>query len=124
MGAADPHAAADVLRTERNAAVAEAKLWLRRLLEMQRERDEARAEWYDADKCLAAWQASHAELLRDFRRLEVKLGNVLGDLESADFLLEHLDPYLPRWLQTYRRADNELLYVQLAPCRADDAGPE
>lgn len=113
----------DVLLTERNAALAEAKLWLRRMLAMQKERDGAQTELRACDKCLGEWQAAYDDLLRQFRRLQIKLDNAQADLDSAQFLLEHLDPYLPRWLQTERTAENELLYEQLAPYRADDAGP-
>ena len=89
------------------------------MLQMQKERDQAKADLYACDKCLGEWQAAYDDLLTQFRRTEVKLGDVQFDLESANFLLEHLDPFLPRWLQTHRRPENELLYEQLASCRAD-----
>lgn len=60
MGAANPFAELDALRTERNSAVSEAKLWLRRLGAMQRERDQARSNLHAAEKCLGEWQESHA----------------------------------------------------------------
>jgi len=111
----------DALRVERNSAVREAKMWLRRMLTMQRERDQAKADFYATDKCLGEWQAAYDDLLRAFRRLEVAYGHAKDDADNANSLLKHLDPFLPRWLQTHRRAEDELLYEQLAGCRADDA---
>ena len=93
MGAADQFAELDALRTERNAAVAEAKLWLRRLGEMQRERDQTRAHLHAADKCLGEWQQAYDDLLRDLRRTQMRLADALGDIErNADFTDTHLWP--------------------------------
>ena len=106
---------ADVLRTERNAAVAEAKLWLRRVGEMQRERDQARAHLHAADKCLGEWQQAYDDLLREFRRLEVKRDAIEWELDSANFLLRHLDPFLPLFLQDQQRRIAEAdLYANVA----------
>lgn len=99
MGAADPLAERDALRTERNSAVAEAKLWLRRMLSMQRERDQARADLYASDKCLGEWQDAYDDLLRAFRRLEVAYGHEKFAADSADFLIEHLQPLAMAQLQ-------------------------
>lgn len=114
----------DALRTERNAALDEAKMWLRRMLTMQRERDQARADLYATDKCLGEWQAAYDDLLRAFRRLEVAYGHEKDIVDYYESLTKHLDPFLPAWLQSPDlRAGKELLYEQLAPYRADDAGP-
>jgi hypothetical protein len=82
----------DALLVERNAAVAEAKLWLRRALATQKERDQARADLRAVDKCLGEWQAAYDALLRDFRRLEVAYGNAIFASEAANFLIDHLQP--------------------------------
>ena len=93
MGTVHPLAELDALRTERNAAVAEAKLWLRRLGAMQRERDQARTHLHAADKCLGEWQEAHDELLRELRRTQMRLADALGDIErNADFVDTHLWP--------------------------------
>lgn len=60
MGTVHPFAELDALRTERNSAIGEAKLWLRRLGGMQSERDQASADLHAADKCLSEWQEAHA----------------------------------------------------------------
>lgn len=77
-------AALDALAVERNAAVAEAKLWLRRLQEAQAERDQAKAELRETDALLDSWQAAHAELLQSLRRLEVEASHLRFDRDIAD----------------------------------------
>jgi hypothetical protein len=99
VGAADPFAELDALRTERNSAVAEAKLWLRRMLTMQRERDQAKLNLYECDKCLGEWQAAYDDLLRAFRRLEVAYGHEKWAAETGDFLIAHLQPLAMAQLQ-------------------------
>lgn len=98
MGAALPDQE-DALRTERNSAVAEAKLWLRRILQMQKERDQAKADLYATDKCLGEWQAAYDDLLRAFRRLEVAYGHAMTASENANFLIDHLQPLAMAQLQ-------------------------
>lgn len=78
------HAKLDALTTERNAAVAEAKLWLRRMLTMQKERDQARRELEAAADCIVEWQASHSKLLQDFRRLEILTNALRFDHQAAE----------------------------------------
>ena len=73
----DLHAQLDALTTERNAAAAESKLWLRRLLTMQAERDACA-------KSLSEWEAAYNELLRQFRRLEREANALRFDYEAAD----------------------------------------
>ncbi len=124
MDTVHPFAELDALRTERNSSVAESKLWLRRLGSMQRERDQARQDLHAADKCLGEWIEAYETLHHDYLRLQIRRDHELWLREYYESLLKYLDPYLPRWLQTERHADNELLYVQLAQYRADDAGPK
>ncbi len=120
MAELDAHDEIDALKTERNAAVAEAKMWLRRVLCLQQERDQARKELYESDKCLGEWQQSYDDLLRDFRRLELKTSHLQDDVDNANFLLRHLDPFLPHWLQNKeQRAANEMLYENLKDSRRD-----
>lgn len=78
------HAKLDALTTERNAAVAEAKLWLRRTLHIQQECDRLRSIVRDAHEVVETWEAAHAELLRDYRRLEVLANALRFDYESAE----------------------------------------
>ena len=78
----------DDLLTERNAALAEAAMWQRRLLRMQQERDQALADLRAADKSHEAWEAAYADLLRDFRRLEVKLRHAQWSLDCGKLLDE------------------------------------
>ncbi len=75
------HAKLDAIATERNAAVAESKLWLRRLQEALRERDQARANYAACDQSHEAWEKAYDDLLRDFRRLELKLTHTEWDLD-------------------------------------------
>ena len=84
----DLHAKIDALATERNAAVAEARLWQRRLLTAQTARDQAIADLRAADKSHEAWEAAYADLLRDFRRLEVKLRHAQWSLDCGKLLDE------------------------------------
>ncbi len=54
-----------------------------------------------------------------------RLQNAYDDLayrvEYLESLLDHLDPFLPRWLQNQeRRAANEALYETLADSRRDE----
>ena len=109
MGAPDPLAELDALRTERNAAVAEAKLWLRRLGAIQRERDEARANLHACNKCLGEWQEAYDDLLRDLRRTQMRLADALGDIDrNADFVDTHLWPLaLARLQQLIAEAPDE-----------------
>lgn len=60
------HAKLDTIATERNAAIAEAKLWLRRLQDAQRERDEARADLAEAAKTIEQWETAYQNLRRDY----------------------------------------------------------
>jgi hypothetical protein len=91
MGAALPDQE-DALRTERNSAVAEAKMWLRRALAMQNERDQAKSNLHEAEKCLGEWQAAYDELLRAFRRLEVAYEHERVVSDTANFLIDCLQP--------------------------------
>ncbi len=102
MGAAhpDPFAELDALRTERNTAVAEAKLWLRKMLAMQKERDQAKRNYYECNKCLEEWMAAYYELRREHWRLEIKFSDALSDIDrNADFTDTHLWPLAMAHLQ-------------------------
>lgn len=99
MGASDHFAELDALRAERNSAVAEAKLWLRRMLLMQKERDKAKAELNAVIACLQEWQTAYDDLLKQFRRLEVSLEHEKWSVETADFLHGHLYPLAMAQLQ-------------------------
>ena len=59
----------DDLLTERNAAVAEAKLWLRRLQRVQGENDKLKANLAEADKCIEAWVSAYQELRLEYWRV-------------------------------------------------------
>lgn len=93
------HAKLDALTTERNAAVAEAKLWLRRLQTAQQERDQARSSLQAAEKDIDSWEAANAELLRELRRLEVRYNHLLWDADTREAMIKFLDPLLPVELQ-------------------------
>lgn len=111
----DSHDEIDALLTERNAAQAEAKLWLRRLQDAQRERDQARADLRQAEENIDSWEKAYADLLRDFRRLEVRFDHLCADDENRRWLLEHLDPFLPESMQAPElRAKAPVLYAQIA----------
>lgn len=99
MGTVHPFAELDALRTERNSAVAEAKLWLRRMLRMQRERDQAALNFYECNKCLEEWQAAYDDLLCAFHRLEVAYGHEKDCADTSNFLIEHLQPLAMAQLQ-------------------------
>ncbi len=104
MGAADPLGLeADALRTERNIAAAEAKMWLRRLLQMQNKYEQAIRNLYEAEKCLGEWQAAYDDLLRAFRRLEVYYQHEQCVSDTANFLIDHLQPLA--FAQLQRLAD-------------------
>ena len=118
MFPADQHDEIDALMVERNGAQAEAQLWLRRCLTMQQERDAALAESRAADKCLEEWQAAYATLLQDFRRLEVRFDYLCSDDENREWLLVHLDPFLPASMQDAKRREAEpVLYATIAQLR-------
>lgn len=55
------------------------------------------------------WIAAHEALLKEFRRLELKLRDAQLDLESALFLRRHLDPFLPEWLQDETTRNDPML---------------
>lgn len=82
----------DALLTERNSAVAEAKLWLRRLQAAQAEREQALKELREADKFLTSWQEAYYALLKELHRLEVERTHEVWRAESAESLIEHLEP--------------------------------
>ena len=120
MGAALPDQ--DSLLTERNAAVAEAKLWLRRMLSVQKERDLVIMDLRAAEKRLGQWIEAYDELHRDHMRLHQRLDRELGIRDYYESLLRYLDPFLPRWLQDQKqRAANEEIYQALAGSRDDGA---
>lgn len=79
------HAQLDALQTERNAAVAEAAMWQRRLLSMQKERDQARADLRACDKSHEEWEAAHAELLQTLHRTQMRLADAKwqNDLDAG-----------------------------------------
>lgn len=91
MGTVHPFAELDALRTERNSAVAEAKLWLRRLGAMQLERDQARSNLHAADKCLGEWQAAHATMqahAEDIGATVERLNDEVFALQTRAVILE------------------------------------
>jgi hypothetical protein len=120
MGAALPDQ--DTLLAERNAAVAEAAMWLRRMIRMQQERDQALADVRAYAKNLGEWQEAYDELHRVHLRMSLKLDHELFIRDYYESLLRYLDPFLPRWLQDEKqRAANEEIYANLADHRRDDA---
>lgn len=80
----DLHAQIDALATERNAAVAEARLWLRRLQAMQAERDQWQADAIAADKSHKEWESAYADLLQQLRKCEVHCQHLAFDVEQAN----------------------------------------
>ena len=84
------HAKLDALQTERNAAVAEAELWQRRALNMQRQLDQVRARLRDANESHDQWEQAYDQLLRDFRRLEVRANSIRFDYEAAESVVGFL----------------------------------
>ena len=66
---------ADALLTDLNAARAEAAMWQRRLLRMQTDCDQARADLRACEKSHTEWEQAYAELLREHRRLEVRVAH-------------------------------------------------
>ena len=80
----------DQLIAERNAAKAEAELWQRRALNMQRQLDQVRAELRAANESHEAWEQAYDQLLRDFRRLEVKAASTRFDYEAAESVVGFL----------------------------------
>ena len=84
------HAKLDALQTERNAAAAEAQLWQRRALNMQKQLDQVRAELRAANASHAQWEVSYDDLLQQLRRLEVKLCHTRFDYEAAESVVGFL----------------------------------
>ena len=84
------HAKLDALQTERNAAVAEAELWQRRALNMQRQLDQVRARLREANESHDQWEQAYDQLLRDFRRLEVRANFIRFDYEAAESVVGFL----------------------------------
>lgn len=80
----------DELLTERNSLRAEAALWQRRLMVMQQERDQARVDLRACDKSHAEWEKAYDDLLREFRRLEVRMQKIGFDYEAANSVVDFL----------------------------------
>ncbi len=89
----EAHDEIDALMVERNSALAEARLWFRRLQRVQSENERFRKELFECAKSLDSWEAAYYELLREFRRLEVKYSDAQWSLEMLrDFEDAHLWP--------------------------------
>lgn len=84
------HADIDALKTERNAAVAESKLWLQRVNRLQEQLEQARAEVRAADENREGWVTAYTNLLQDFRRLEVRFNHLADSADDSEWLLKHL----------------------------------
>ena len=73
----------DAIVTERNSAVAEAKLWLHRYTREANRVSALRREVAEYAKALKECQDAYDALLFEFRRLEWKYGGAVLDLEQA-----------------------------------------
>jgi hypothetical protein len=74
----------------------------------------------DAVALLDEWTAAYNELLRKFRRLEVRCHHAEDEVKSQAFLLKHLDPFLPRNMQDAKaRAAEPRVYDAIAELLAE-----
>lgn len=61
------------------------------------------------------WIEAYRDLQRDFVRLHFRCSNAEWDRDSAEFLLKHLDPFLPFDMQNQKaRLANPGLYAAIA----------
>lgn len=73
----------DALLTERNSALAEAKLWQRRLMQMQTERDQWKADAIACHKSHKEWEASYDDLRDDYCKLEALAATLIQVRDAA-----------------------------------------
>jgi hypothetical protein len=67
---------------------------------------------------LDEWMVAYRELLRQFRRLELRCQDAEWLVEHHEFLRRHLDPFLPDNMQDAKaRAAEPKLYAALAEMR-------
>lgn len=78
----------------------------------------------DAIALLDQWILAHAELLRAYRRLEVRCDNEQSRADSAEWLLERLDPFLPPSMQRRQWREAEpVIYRALGELRDEEHDP-
>ena len=69
----------------------------------------------EAAALLDEWIAAYRELRSEYLRTHERCWKAEADLKSAEFLLRHLDPFLPPWLQDSKAREAEpAIYAALA----------
>jgi len=97
----------DEEQTALNIAIASEKVWFNKMLDAQRERDQAKAEIAELRRELDELNIAYSRLETEFQRQETRL-------VIAGILRQHLDPFLPADLQDQaRRTANPTLYANV-----------
>jgi chromosome segregation ATPase len=78
----------------------------------------------DALALLDRWEQAYRELEREMVRLENRYQHAKEEAQSLEFLLKHLDPFLPHSMQDAKaRAAAPKLYRALAEVRDEEYNP-